>query len=85
MLLHVTQLIILINFRKISRSPESNFRYVHEPFRKHYFYAYDDRRGWGMQKLRMHYLREGNPNASEVYEYKINVADHFCSDQYKLI
>ena len=82
LLLQAFQLIILINFRGISRSPDHNFRNVHEPFRKHYFHAYDDRRGWGMQKLRMHYLREGNPNATEVHEYENNFAHHFCSDQY---
>ena len=37
-----------------------------------------------MQKLRIHYLREGNPNATEVYEYDINIAHHFCFNQSQL-
>ena len=53
-------------FRQVTRSQEKNFEGIKEPFFPHYVYVTDGRKGWRSQKLRMHYLKEGNPDASEV-------------------
>ena len=55
-----------ILFRQVTRSPEKNFQGINEPFQSHYTYVKDTRVEWKSQKLRMHYLREGDPNSSEV-------------------
>ena len=64
----------------MTRTPEKSFENVHEPFRANYLYLEDQRKGWGHQKLRMHYLREGNPNANEVIYNEIDVSYRFLTN-----
>ena len=59
----------LFLLRQVTRSPEKNFQGINEPFQSHYTYVKDTRVEWKPQKLRMHYLKEGDPNSSEVITF----------------